>query len=274
MKKTRTQITVAACLLAVHLAADVVLMWVPRRHEDVVFFIGVAIPMSQTSLLAIWACLSNWKSYIRFPVALFGVAWTYYVEAVFIPTASRSESAKFAFMMAVQGAIIVIAISLFQFIRWLILRIRHSDSLEIAEKGQFSIGSMLIWTTMVAFLLGLGKMVLPLTGWTSESIAVVDFLLLGMIGVFNAIFALVEMACLFSRINKIVSTLIALFLIGMLAWAQAYLLPLLSRINRAPEIYVWLILAGVQFVCLFATLAPLRWSGWFEPVHEENGDLP
>ena len=184
---------------------------------------------------------------------------------------SSSLSIEFALMHAIQGAIIVVAISLFQFISWLILRIRHADSLEIVEKGQFSIGFMLIWTAVVAFLSGLGKMLFPLS-WTHGDVNNLLVLIAGTCGVSNAVIALIVIACIFSRKNWTLRMFVALFLIGICAWSEEYVIHLIF--GSPGSDYWWIVFHGIQIAIFVGSLEVLRWSGWFRPVRKENGASP
>ena len=127
---------------------------------------------------------------------------------------------------------------------------------------------MLIWTTIVAFFLGMGITIWPLTGWKIEFLNRSDWLVdIGTIAFSTAVFAVIELICILSRKRRLGKIIIAVAIIGIAAW----LLPIFARsINGdafRSENEIILVFASVQFAILSSTIASLRWSGWFNEKH-------
>ena len=75
MVRTPIALVAVVSMLAVHLAADVLILgWVGRPENETLLLAAVAVPLAQASLLALWAAAGRGRSYVRALVLAFGPA--------------------------------------------------------------------------------------------------------------------------------------------------------------------------------------------------------
>jgi hypothetical protein len=261
MPKNIPQCVVLLVLLAIHLIADFVLCS-HSTSDQTITIIGFSLPMSQAGLFALWACAARWKSYVRFPLAMLGITWTWYVAIRFIPIARDGElAASYALFFVVHAVAIVAIYYVSRFaLRW-IARRRNADAAELPPL-QFSIGFLLIWTAVFALFLGLGKMLCLEMGWLNQDVIHGTYFFFGcVIGTYNGIYALFAFAAAMVRRRLFLHIVIAAVAIGLIALSEEFLLKFVFGNNGGVHWYEWLLMAGGQAVFLFATLLPLRWCG-------------
>ncbi len=270
MPKTNLQMVVIASLLATHLIADFVLCVNTSGSSEIVAIIGLALPLSQGSLLALWACMAGWRSYVRFPLACFGITWTWFVAIKFIPIGQdRDMAASYALFFVVQTGVIITIYYLLQIIlRWIAQR-RNPDAVG-SPPLQFSIGFLLIWTAVIALFLGLGKTLCLQMDWRLDVIHGEYFYFGCVIGTYDAFYALVALAAALARKKLLLRIALAAIAIGLVASSQRLVLEFVFKNNGGVHWAEWILFAGSQAAFLFATLLPLRWCGLLKGTGKEE----
>ena len=170
MSKKR-QVAVIAALLAVHLAVSTLVSLVgapgaltPNRLP-LLFLACLAWPMSQASLVAIWASISRMRSYVRFSLALLGLVCAWLVLVAVVPRELPDpECASYAAMFIAQALVILLVVAAgrlaWRQIAW------HWGGLgeDHARRLQYDLATLLLWTLCLAATLGLGRLVVGILG--------------------------------------------------------------------------------------------------------------
>lgn len=266
---TRSRHIVVICLvLGAHVLLDLLLLgggWEVRGGWDLFL---LAWPLSQGSLVAVWAALSPMRSYVRFPAALLALAWTWFltVEVLTAYEATGEESAGWAAMFATQALAILILATVGRLVCQRIERRRSGGSEGDFRPVQFSLAFLLLWTTILAVVLGLGRTVLAALGWTAEVVKWQYFFFCPVLGACNAAFALIVLASLVGRNWLVARVLLATILVAVLGYAEWHLFMLLFGDTGGVKEEEFLMLAAFEAAYLYATLLPLRLCGCFGPA--------
>lgn len=256
MPTSTLQHIVLLALLAIHLIADYELY--TNSSGPTGTLVGMALPASQASLFALWACRARWPSFVRFPLAAVGVVGAWFITIHFLPIARDSEmAAAHGMFFVVQAAAIVAIYVASQLLLGRAARGKRPD----APPPQFSIATLLIWTTVFAMFLGLGKSLCLQMGWQPEVVRGRYFFFGCVIGVYNAFFALFALAAALARRRLPLQLVFAIVAIGLVAMTEEWTLKFIFDNNGGVRWSDWLVMAGSQAVFLFATLLPLRWCG-------------
>jgi hypothetical protein len=252
--------------------------------QPIFFSFRFVLPISQAGLISIWAAKSRWKSYIRIPVALLGTMWTWFV---FIQ-ASKSTDPHFtlseAIMFITQLAVIVVGSFFSSELNPTTWRSEKTDELPTSPRLQFSIGFLLIWMSVFALILGLGKMLWIKMNWSPAVVQYQYFYWAFIAGTFAALRSLAALAAAIRWKMTYLCVVIALICVVILAFAEDYLfvstgtwkqIMIGNCIPAADEIIFGRIYNGfstgtwkqtmvdgcIPAFYLFATLLPLRWCG-------------
>ena len=261
--RTRTQIVVIALVLVVHALGDLALVTADLTIRDDWGLFLLAWPLSQGSLIALWAALSGVRSYVRFPVAAVATAWAWYVTVAILGNAGThgEESAGWAAMFATQALIVLVAIAAGRPL-WRWRRLRRGSPSEDPLIPQYSLRFLLLWTTLLSIMLGAGRIVFVQLEWTSDVVQWEYFYFFPMLGLHNAVFALLVFASLVGRTWMLRRILMALVLIFAIGYFEVYVY-LFAFGNPGVSLVVFLLLAGFQAAYLYATLLPLRFVSCF-----------
>jgi len=269
--KRSSRILVVSLVLVTHFAIDAVLLLFNWAILDDWHMLLLAWPLSQGSLLAVWAAVSRTRAYLRFPAALLGLAWMWFVTVDLLVFGTTSpESATFASMFVAQALSIVLATMVGGLIHRHFERRRAGQTADRSESLQYGLGSLFVWTTIFAVMLGLGRMAFLLLGWTPEVVKHEYFIFAAGIGVCNAMYALLVLASLVGRRRLVLRILLSLVLGGMLALGENWLLEFVFGDDGGMSVKGCLILGVAQLVYLYATLLPLRLCGCFGVVIENR----
>lgn len=261
--KTTRQAVVICLLLAAHAALDLVLLasgW--ELHGTWDLFL-LAWPLSQGSLIAIWAAVSRIRSFLRFPAALLGIVWTWFltVRVLGLVSLGGGESAGWAAMFATQALSILVLTTACCLI-WQLVRRRRPGATDADPRPvQFSLRFLLLWTTLLALMLGLGQTAFQRLEWTPQVVNWQYFYFCPVLGAGNALLALIVLASLAGRAWLFVRMLLATTLIGTLGFAQWYVLMLLFGNTGGVMTTDFALLAVYQAAYLYATPLPLHWAG-------------
>jgi hypothetical protein len=277
MQRSR-QVVLICAVLAVHVAADFLLLVGNSRIDGGWSLFLLALPFSQGSLIAIWAAVSRMRSYLRFPAALLGLCWIWFLTVTVLdPYSARSpESAGWAATFAIQALCILILTTAGHLAWRQIKRRRPGGRAEDPQPLQFSLRFLMLWTTLLAVILGVGQFAFAQLGWTSEVVEWQYFWFCPVLGACNAVFAVIVLVSLVGRAWLIARILLAVMLVGVLGYSQWHLFVLLFADTGGLAIIDLLILAGFQAVYLYATLLPLRLCGCFgiaprsKPLRQPN----
>jgi hypothetical protein len=153
-----------------------------------------------------------------------------------------------------QILIVVCVIHALKLGKWGYLLWKNGLSPEFTSSTQFSIRFLLIWMTILALMLGLGKLACDYFGFTSDKlILAIRSVGAGAIyGFFSAAYALIPLALIFSRRPLLKKTIISVLALEGFCSIQAYVVVKSSDVILA---------SNLQILILFATLLPLRWCG-------------
>jgi len=254
------------CALALHVLVDLVLLVLPWQFVDAFAVLTpvLAWPMSQNGLIAVWAATRGRSSYWRYVAVVAGAAWTWFVAIVVMPdVAIRGHvSAGWAVAFAAQSITIVLAVAAYRLLRqW--NRLRMGDRLE-RRRLQFGVGSLLMWTTLIAATLGFGRAGFLQFGWTSGVVYWEFFVFMPVLGACSAVYALVVLFCLASREQFAVRAVLAAATIVAFGYLQLHVQQSLFGSPTALAAPATWILTGSQTAWLCATLLPLGLLRWTE----------
>ena len=252
----------------IHLTADLVLM-VARPWESAEsspespLLFALAVPFAQASLIALLAATLRVPLYGRFVVAAIGICSVWFVAVSMLPHISMrdSVSAIWATWLATQLAVIMAAIAAQSFPRHLFAATRADADESARRRFQFGVGSLLIWITLIAILLGLGQTVAAQLGWNSAITEQPYFYFGPVLGIFNAVYALFVVFSLSRRRRTIIHVFIAGLTIATLSYFQPLILIFLFGDTGGIDRESTLILAGMQTTVLYVTLLPIRAIG-------------
>jgi len=264
-RKSWWAIAIGLALLA-HLAVDVVLMILPREDAEVSetrLLFSVSVPFAQASLVALGAALLRMPLYARFVLAATGICAVWFVTISLLPNSSitGSRSASWATCLATQGAVIMAVVAGRSLPRHLFAAISADADEAARRRFQFGVGSLLIWITLVAVLLGLGRTAAARLDWNRAVTGWQYFYFGPVLGTFNAVYAL----CVVFSLSRRRRTIACIFIAGLTIATLSYFQPLVfvlifgetGGLDREPT----LILAGTQAAVLCVTLLPIRAIG-------------
>jgi hypothetical protein len=126
--------------------------------------------------------------------------------------------------------------------------------------GQYTIATLLAWTTLIAMLLGLLRWVVHQFGWNESILHWEWFFHVQLIGLFNAALALVALASVIGshwpRLRRVWGLVIAVVIV----FHEPFLFSVLFQQVGADYGELWGI-GGVEILALFLTLHLIRWAG-------------
>ncbi len=258
-RKPPPSIAVRLALL-IYLAADLVLVLGRWTYGETALMLALAVPFTQASLIAVWACTRPMPSYTRFVAAASGAAWAWFVAVAILPRVAMpsAESAAWAAGLATQAACILAGGSAWSLARHLLgARGKDVDREPSACWFQYSLGSLLVWIAVVAALLGLGQTVSAHLDWNAGVAKWKYFCFLPVMGVFNATYAVLVMLALAGRRLTAARLVIAGGTITVLAYLQPHVLVLLFGETGGLRCTLALLLAGTQTALLYLTIVPV-----------------
>lgn len=254
--KVHTGLVIGA--VAVHLVLDLALIACSQAVRGPEQLWLLAIPVSQASLLAIWSAASPLRSYVRVPLAVIGVCWTWLITArLLLDHRSYDEqTAAWAAMLAIQSLLILLTLGAWQVAQQYVGRRRLSCTR--TAPWQYTLGSLLIWTTVLAVFLGAGKIALQRLGWTIRVLDDRFFFMTCLLGVYNAVYAVAVLAALFAGRKIILRTVVATAVVGLFAASERFALTTIFGDDGGVPVVEWLYFAGCQAGYIYLTLLPLR----------------
>jgi hypothetical protein len=249
-------------LLAFHVFADLMILQYGLllcEQQGPLQLAALALPVAQASWLATWAARSTWRSYLRLPLVPVGLAWLWWVGAAAGDMTYKDLLAvPHAVALAVQAAVIVAVLSVGRVVgHW-----RRRESADDApSRWQFSLGSLLAWTTAAAVLLGVGKWTVACCGWKLDDLVNKYTVFAVGTGSFDAIYALLVICLMAPPRRAWLRALLsatAAGVIALLASVQGSVLESITEYDLDVTAADWRMLAVFHVALLLITLLPTR----------------
>lgn len=270
-------------VLAVHVAIDVFLISTVSIYDLYAMTLGMVVgyamivwPMSQGCLIAIWAANSRMRFSLRLPLALTGtVAALIALLGLWEFDVSGSDAPGFAFMLITQLAAILLLVNGGRLMRRQFRLWRSGWTEADARPTQFSLRQMLIWTAVLAFILGTGKALFGWLGWTADILVQGEFQICQILAVYNALYALLTLAPFTVRVRWPVRILLFSLAVagsGALACSMPLVFACLSSFPQVVGIPISLMLAAPQVIYHTITLWPLWLFGYIGPRDDTASD--
>ena len=263
----RTCLVIVCLLLFAHAAIDVAFAGLHFLRQGYLWGDAISYAVTgQISLLAIWAAQTRFRLDLRCPILVLGSSALGFImlwhgRVWIVGTFPRAVT------VTVQVVAILLVIGLGRTACYLVCRRSGGGSPRFDV--QFSIVSILVWTTELAVILGVGKLVVQELAWTAEWHGSSEYIFAAIDGLFNAFTAILMFAAV-TRKRLFLSTLAAIALLVPLAWVEThvvddFVLPSGYLKWASPSI-------GDRVFPLFyvyATLLPLRLCGWLGPGSQQ-----
>ena len=257
-------------VVVVHVAIDVVL--ISRGAIDSSTIPGVvqgalaAFPMAQGCLIAIWAANGRIRFFLRLPVAMLAMLVPL-IALLRVTATNKSDlyAPAFAFLLLTQLLTILILINGGRLVRRLHRLWRSGWTAADARPMQFTLRQMLLWTAILALIMGTGKALFGWLGWTADVFVGEEFYAVQLFAVYNAVYALLTLTLFTAPVRwQTRILLIPWFALGVGALACS--MPLVSQympgIKWWLDVYEALLLAIPQFIYHTMTLWPLWLCGY------------
>ncbi len=224
---------------------------VPALPREPLLVTTVALLMAHCSLGAVWWARTLWPSYAKTLVGALATAlvWVLLVGILETTSFAQSAAAGWAASLATQAVLAALGATVVELVR---------QPPAAAGQYRFTILFLLLWTAVVAVLLGAGRTLAEAFGWKLSDVLKWEYLYqLQAIGVANAMLAVSLLAALRLRREPGVRALVAVFALVFAALATPALLRIcFADVGAAFADIVWLLLAEGLFV--LATLGPLE----------------
>ena len=257
-------------VLAVHVAIDLLLAWngtigesPPTIPNLAIVYAMIVWPMSQACLIAIWAANSRMRFSLRLVLALAGTAAAWIVLFRLLGP-SAFDGPEFAFMLITQLVAILLIINAGRLVRRQ-FRIWRSGWTEAdARRTQFSLRQMLMWTAILAIILGTGKALFARLGWTVDMLIDEAFYTLQLFAAFNVLYALLVFGLFTIRVWWPVRITLFLLVVagcGALGWLMVLIMELITRPAPLETLSMAMLVAAPQVIYHTITLWPLWMCG-------------
>lgn len=214
----------------------------------------IGLVCGQISLAAIFGAVAPFPLLLRLPFALIAGALGWGLLLVALPL-STAASAGWAAMTGLQFVLVAIA----AFCLRVLIR-QAEGGAPSALLGQYSIATLLAWTTLIAVILGLLRWVFHILGWDESVLRWEWFLHLLVIGAFNAAIGIFGIASVIGsrwpRLRQVWGLVVA----AVVVFHEPFLLDAIFRSVGADYVELWLI-GGAQIIATFLTLRIVRRAG-------------
>ena len=212
---------------------------------------AVALLLAHCSLGALWWARTTWPSYAKTLAGAGATAliWVLLVGVLEATNMTESAAVGWAASLTTQAVLAGLSAAILDLLK---------NPRSVAGQSRFTILFLLLWTAVVAVLLGAGRTMAEAFGWKLADVLAWDYLYqLQAIGVANAALALALLAALQVRRSWIVRSLLALAALLLVVVATPIAMALMFRsVGASFADLVWLLTAEGLFV--LATLAPLE----------------
>lgn len=154
-----------AVLIGVHLALDVILPQISLFWEEQMLALAITVPLSQLSLVVIWAAVVLRNRILTSAVPILGMFACWFVLSQLLPWGTYEDSsAVWAGALLFQAVTIFAAIACYR-------RLHPSTAGELmqvskdANPNRFEIRDLMLWTAVVAVGLGFLRLGIKYWGW-------------------------------------------------------------------------------------------------------------
>jgi len=157
-----------AFLIGVHLALDVILPQVSLFWEEHLVALAITVPLSQLSLVVIWAAVVLRNRILTLAVPMLGMFLCWIVLSKLLPWGtSEAVSAGWALVLLFQTATVFAAIGCSRrLLSPAIGKLRQGS--EGANPNRFEIRDLMLWTAVVAVGLGFMRWGIEYWGWNEN----------------------------------------------------------------------------------------------------------
>jgi hypothetical protein len=263
---------VPAVLLAAHLGATVWIAASYRRSDLGLVVPAWALPLAQASLLAAWGVWARWPSYVRAPLVVIGATALWAVQCRSLDFEPGDERcAGHALGFAVQVLLVGGVLAMMRLEGWRISR-RHHAPERRQRRIQFGISFVLSWVAAIAVILAAWKSASVYSGWTMEVVKGKFFGFGAVVGVYNALFALIALAAVWwgrRWYHVLAQAVPALVIACVFAASQSVVLRDLFDTDGYVGAEGWITQAGFQTFFLLVTLVPIKLCG-YNPLKEAS----
>ena len=268
-------------ILAIHLGVDVALLSRARMENLPNTFWGIVIafsllswPLSQGCLIAIWAATGRMRFSLRLPLALTGTVPALGILFRLVDLgAFDADAPVFTAILLTQFLAVLFLANAGRFVRRQFRRWRSGGAEAGARPIQFSLRQLLLWTAVLAIILGTGKAVFGWLGWTADILVDEAFLSFQMLAVCNALCGLWLLGLFTVRVRWPVRILLFPLVVAACgAWAWLMGMVVDRFFGQGPNVVVGLLmLAAAQIVYNTMTLWPLWLYGYIG--HRSHADV-
>jgi hypothetical protein len=212
----------------------------------------VALLLAHASLGAVWWARCDWPSYAKTLIAVLATValWVLLMGVLQSTSITQPAAAGWAAALATQTVLAGLGAAL--------LELRRSPEAAV-DRSRFTILFLLLWTAVIALLLGAGRTLGEALGWKLADLLAWEYLYqLQFVAVSSAVLALCVLAAVQLRRHWTVRLFVAVAAVFLAAVAVPFLMSAVFRgkIGAGFADVVWLMIC--QGLFLLATLAPLE----------------
>lgn len=244
-----------AILIGVHLALDLALVGRSWHLSLPMLMAAVAIPLSQLALLTIWAAVAPTHTWLRFAVPAGGILACWFLLSLMLPWGKGDPaSAGWAIALVVQVVTCLVAIECCNLCHRLYLAPQTVQGIRSGSK--FSIGTLILWTTVLGFGFGFIQFGQRYWQWTAAVFQWAIMSSMPIIGITNGMVAALWLWAFATRgmAGRGVRITTTLGLSGGLAYAQWYLTKWFAGASTM-DLDMSIILVAAQSVIISVSLA-------------------
>ncbi|PHR98011.1 MAG: hypothetical protein COA78_26710 [Blastopirellula sp.] len=268
----------AIILTALHFGISLVIAELGREFQSVnnefIIFMILAVSLVQSSLLATWAVLGKGPYWLRIPVSFLLLVWSAFCLFQLIEYGSVDELiVSLSIMMFLQFFIITALVIFIQIVLKLLKMESHLDT-----TTRFSMGTLMIVTTLIAVTIGIGKVLVQQVmdlSWETYNSLDEEFWIYPFLSIFNALTAVLLLVALWCKRwpFKLILLLPISLLIAAMSGVESVLFAYFFNDSTDWYIFAWINYGQAFF--FYATMFPLwRWADQVESEEEEDETKP
>lgn len=154
-----------AFLIGLHLALDVILPQVSLFWEEHLVALAITVPLSQLSLVVIWAAVDLRNRIVKSAVPMLGMLACWFVLSQLLPWGTDDQkSAVWAGALLFQTVTIFLAIKCSRKLRPS-ATVKLQQANEDGTPNRFEIRDLMLWTAVVAVCFGFLRLGIEYWGW-------------------------------------------------------------------------------------------------------------
>lgn len=176
---------VLAVCAAMHAAVDGLLLGEAWVFNEPILALAIGVPLSQCSLVALWAAKSRANLLLRFVAPLVGAILCWYIlSRLLVWAIGEPASAAWAVLIGLQTVLVVIWIQGYQR-----LRPHHATDDDDRLRFAFDLRVLILWTMAAAIVLAVVRYGCLNLQWTTDVVDWEYFDVMPILGVYNALLA-------------------------------------------------------------------------------------